>query len=43
MSQLVLDMNSGLTGTLDINKAGILSANVPVTGTYTIDSSGGAR
>jgi hypothetical protein len=40
VGQLILDSKGGLTGTLDINQAGILAENVPVTGTYTIDSVG---
>lgn len=40
VGQLILDSRGGLTGTIDINQAGILAENVPVSGTYTIDSVG---
>jgi Bacterial Ig-like domain (group 2) len=40
VGQILLDMKGGLTGTLDINNKGVLSADVPVTGAYTIDSTG---
>lgn len=40
VGQIVLNMNGGLTGTADFNRAGVLSPDLPLTGTYTLDSTG---
>ena len=40
VGQIVMDGAGGLTGHVDVNTAGVLTADVPVTGSYTVGSTG---